>query len=347
MPLDILKGKAVPAIVGAGLSLFFIKSGLLFLFFLVPFGVLAYKYGRDITWKGLLLAILGNAVISIMEASAKSVPLASSMWDFFYFVIMASIFVWIIAPPDMFVPKLSGVARLITGSLAGALFLSILLFRIMASPGFLDFLDSWIGFLASSNRSNVARFALFDAMTAEDFLLFMKAIIVRGGSLITCVFMFFICRQVSVILANINFGSKTGAGGTKKINSSAVNILSGFHVIPELIWILSLSLLLVVLTRILRLEVPEIILWNILILCFMLYLAQGLGVLQFFLTKPSTPHSLRFFLVILMVVLMFSPFINALLFGGFFLLGIVENWIPMRIPKKNGPPSTPEAGDNG
>ena len=95
-----------------------------------------------------------------------------------------------------------------------------------------------------------------------------------------------------------------------------------------------------------KLEIPEIILWNILILCAILYLAQGLGILQFFLARPTVSPSFKLLLSVLFIFLFFSPVINVVLLGGVVLLGIAENWVPFRAPKQNGPPSTPEAGDS-
>jgi len=105
--------------------------------------------------------------------------------------------------------------------------------------------------------------------------------------------------------------------------------------------------MLVVLSRVARLVVPEIILWNILVLCIILYCAQGLGILQFFLSRPTVPVFLRFFLTVVLIILIFSPAVNAVLLIGIVILGIAENWAPFRAPKPNGPPSTPEGGDRG
>jgi len=183
------------------------------------------------------------------------------------------------------------------------------------------------------------RLAVLEAMNAEQLRSMMKAIMIRGGSLGFCVFMFFICRQLGVTLAR--FGLK---GSNRANGAGPSNFLFLFHVYPQVIWIFSFSLMLVVLTKLFNLLIPEILVWNVLLICVMLYLAQGLGIFQFFLTKPSTPGFLKFFLGIAFIFLLFSPVINAVLMGGLILLGIIENWVPLRAPKKNGPPSTPEAG---
>jgi hypothetical protein len=134
--------------------------------------------------------------------------------------------------------------------------------------------------------------------------------------------------------------------GAFKTPSHENYTLAFFHVNPIMIWVFSAALLLVVLTRILRMQIPEIILWNILVLCVILYLAQGLGIIQFLLSRSSLSPFLKLALTLLMVFLLFSPFLNMLLLGGFFILGIIENWVPLRVLKKNAPPSTPEAGDD-
>jgi hypothetical protein len=49
----------------------------------------------------------------------------------------------------------------------------------------------------------------------------------------------------------------------------------------------------------------------------------------------------RLFFNVLIILLIFSPGINAFVLVGMILLGIAENWVPLRTPKPNGPPSTP------
>jgi len=67
---------------------------------------------------------------------------------------------------------------------------------------------------------------------------------------------------------------------------------------------------------------------------------------QFFLSRPSMLPFLRLFLIVLFIVLIFSPVVNVILLVGIVLLGIAENWAPFRASKPNGPSSTPEAGGN-
>jgi hypothetical protein len=116
-----------------------------------------------------------------------------------------------------------------------------------------------------------------------------------------------------------------------------------FHVHLRLIWVLSFTLALIVTTKMLKWVGPEIVLWNILVLCAILYMVQGLGILQHFFTRPAMPPFVRLLLPLLFFIMVFSPGINAVLLGFVILLGIAENWAPFRAPKQDRPPSTPEA----
>ena len=241
------------------------------------------------------------------------------------------------------------------GSCLASLFLMGVFFRSMSSPGFSAYVQSLMNQFVSLQRSagaDVVRNALLEEVTAEMVLDLVKAVMLRGGSLVTCVLIFFICFQISLVLARLFLAiklSRDPAAGQETgspTSSPGAGSFTAFHVYPPLIWVLSLSLLLVVLTRMIKLEIPEIILWNVLILCGILYLAQGMGILRFLLARPSMPPFLRFLLGVLFVAFIFSPVINVVLLAGVVLLGIAENWVPFRAPKSNGPSSTPEAGDD-
>ena len=334
--------KLIPALIGAGVCLLFIRSGALTFFFLAPLGFVAFRYNYRIAWSALLIALLGNALITLGTAAAEGFPAAEILWDLLYFSVMTSIFTWIVSPPPGFSAKLRGSVRFLIGSCAGAVLFAGIFYRAIISPGFAEYVRSLLDGLISlysSAGSDVVQNALLESLTAETTLNVMLAVILRGGSLVSCVFLFFISRQISLFFASL-FLRRRGAPPPK------TSSLAAFHVHSVIIWVLSLSLLLVVLARIAKLEIPEIFLWNILVLCIIMYLAQGLGILQFFLARSSMPPFLRFVLIVLFIILVFSPVLVVLLVG-IILLGIAENWVAFRAPKPNGPPSTPEAGDGG
>jgi uncharacterized protein YybS (DUF2232 family) len=144
-------------------------------------------------------------------------------------------------------------------------------------------------------------------------------------------FIFFVNRQISLALARIFRGRERGAG------------MRFFHVPAFLIWVLSSSLLLVLLSRAGGLEIPEILAWNILTFCSILYFAQGVGIIQYFLTGPVVSPFRRMLISVVLIILLFSFGINAIILGLIILLGIAENWVSFRRPKTSGPPSTPGA----
>ena len=315
---------------------------MLSLFFLVPIGFLNFRYNYRIAWFALLIAIPVNAVVSIVTATMRFIPFTAVVWENLYFTVMALVFALIIAPPPSLNIKLSGIARFMIGSCLGALLFTGIFYRAMVSPGFLEYVNSMMKTLISayqSSGSDVVQNALLESITGEAVMKLMKSIMFRGGSLVSCVFIFFISRQLSLTLVRLGFR-------IKGMVFPATKSFAAFHVAPVMIWVLSLSLLLVVLTGVAKLEIPEIFLWNILMLCIILYFAQGLGIVQFFFSRPSMLPFLRLFLIVLFIVLIFSPVVNVILLVGIVLLGIAENWAPFRAPKPNGPPSTPEAGGN-
>jgi hypothetical protein len=71
-----------------------------------------------------------------------------------------------------------------------------------------------------------------------------------------------------------------------------------------------------------------------------------LGILQFFLSRSGIPPFVKLLSGLVFVILLFSPLLNAFLLAGIMLLGVAENWVPFRVSKQDGPPSTPEAGDS-
>jgi hypothetical protein len=134
-------------------------------------------------------------------------------------------------------------------------------------------------------------------------------------------------RQLSLLVAALVRRKRPGGS------------LAAFHVRSECIWALSFSLLAIVAGLSGGIAPLEIAGWNILVLCAILYVAQGGGIAIFFLA--SFPPGMRFALNLGVVALVLSPGINVVFLGALILLGIAENWAPFRAPKPDGPPPTP------
>jgi len=346
--LSFEKRDFLPALIGAGISLIMLKSGFLSFFFLVPLGFVAYSYPNRTAWLAFFLTLAGNCFLTIAYTAGSVIPLQAILWEIFYYAVTTFIFIWIIAPPEFLCANISEPARLIAGSCLGSLLFSFIFFKSTDSQAFMEYIKYFINSLISvyqSSGTDVVQNAMLETLTPEFVLEKIMALMIRGGSIVSCILLFFVCCQLSLMLARLSHRliSKNFQG----INGSrlkGINSLAAFHVNPIVIWFFSFSLILIVLTRITKYEIPEIILWNILVICSILYLAQGLGIMQHFLIKPSFSPLLRLLIIIAFIFLLFSPVLNAFLLGALALLGIAENWLPLRVSKQSGPPSTPEAG---
>jgi len=337
-----------PAMLGAGISLFLLRTGVFAFFFLVPFGFVFYKYKYRSAWAAFLFAVLGNTILAAGAFALRGISLTDTLWDICYFGLMSFIFTGILAPPPVLSVKFKEAVRFFFGSCLGALLLTVLFLQVSSSPVFLEYLNyllSVVFQVDSSLGTDAVQGAMFGGVSAEVILGTVRTVMLCGGSLVSCVLLFAICRQIGFFLASFTF--RKAPLPPEAVPLPEASFLAVFRVNPVVIWVFSVSLFLVVLTRITRLEIPEIILWNILILCVILYFTQGLAILRFFLSRFALSPFTRVFLIVVLVIVLFSPFLNALLLGGLFLLGVVENWVPLRAPKKNGPPSTPEAGNIG
>jgi hypothetical protein len=165
-------------------------------------------------------------------------------------------------------------------------------------------------------------------------LAFIKTVSLRGGAVVSCLFLFFISRQIAAAVAFL-FRRERVPGN-----------LENFHVPHTVIWIISLSLLGVLAGTVLRLVWLEIAAWNVLLVSAFFYLAQGAGILMFFLSRRAISAGMRFLINLFTVIVIFSPGINVVFLAVLILLGIAENWAPLRARalKTNGPSSTPGSG---
>jgi len=349
--LSFEKRDFLPALIGAGISLLMLKSGFLSFFFLVPLGFVAYSCPNRTAWLAFFITLAGNCFLTIAYAAGSAMPMQAILWEIFYYAVTTFIFIWIIAPPEFLFPNISETARLVAGSCLGSLLFSFIFFKSTDSQAFMEYIKYFINSIISvyqSSGTDVVENAMLETLTPEFVLEKIMALMLRGGSIVSCILLFFVCCQISLILARLSY--RLTGRNFQWINESklkGVNALAVFHVNPIVIWVFSFSLILIVLTRIKKYEIPEIILWNILVVCSILYLAQGLGIMQHFLVRPSFSPLLRLLIVIAFFFVLFSPVLNAFLLGALALLGIAENWLPLRVSKQSGPPSTPEAGGGG
>ena len=320
----------IPAITGAVISIFFIRSGFAALFFLLPLGFIGYGWGPKTLWSGLVFAIIGNSLLTLMIGLSFRVPGGDMAWEMLFYISMTAAFSWIILPLDEKSSGFSGAFRLAAGALVCNLVLMGLFTKTFRDPGFQELLNSQIEVIASIYRMGSTADAVAGSLEIDRIMDLLWNFIMRGGSLFTALLVLFMNRQLSITL--IRF-----FGGPRRDK-----VFSKFHVHPQIIWLLLFSVLLILVCNIFGWTMFGIILSNIMTLCCLMYMAQGLGIIQFLTLKPGFPAVLRFLIPIIFVLLLFSPVINFLLLGSIIILGITENWVFLRGVSKKRPASTPE-----
>jgi hypothetical protein len=320
------KAAMVPALVCAVICVVLIRAGFLSFFFLVPLGICAVVYGSFSAWVASVFAILGNGVwlvARVLRFGGSGIGLL----DVFVFSIMVLGFTWIMAgnPAIQGVPPLRTLFRFIAASTAVALTFLAVIFSLGSDEGFSVLFRSQIEAISSAYIAGYGVDAdqqafLERQLNADRIIELFSLIILRGGALVSAVFLFFFSRQTAFLIARL-FRHRAGGIGSDLI---------GFFAPRKAIWVLSLSLPLILLCRMPSLKVIEIAAWNLLVVCVIMFLAQGGGIILCNLARRPMPVIMRLLCGIVCVFILFSPGLNVLALGILVLVGIAENWFPMR-----------------
>jgi hypothetical protein len=337
-----LKGDWFPGLLSALASFFLLRSGLLGMFFLVPLGFTACSRGGPAVWRGFLFAVLFNVLFVLGIALFQGWDFAEFFPDLGYFFLMVLVFTWLMAPPAAGprILRVRAAYRLILGALAAGL-LGIK-FITGDSAGIGAFVRSQAELLSvlaadSAGGDAVRRSLLEQELNPRRIMSIFNMILLRGGILASSMLVLFVSRQLSLGLAAFA-ARRRGAGPGVPVRS-----LKDFHVPPFFIWVFSLSLGGILLFRLGGLSVPETILWNFLTVCVLVYLAQGFGIVRFFLGRWGMSVPMRFLLNLGIILVILSPGINMAALVLLVLLGIAEYWLPLRRAQGNRPPPTPAA----
>jgi hypothetical protein len=309
-------------------------------FFLVPLGYAVAVYPRQSARKTMAAAMGLNIILAAGFCLFFKSPPASQLVLILYFTLMALVFYWIMAPPEggFSILRIRTAFRLIGASLAGGLMFLLTAF-VFGGPEFGSLFRAQAEMLSAlfiaSAGADAARYSFLTRyVTPERIMEIMKLVVFRGGAVFSCLFLFFISRQAALFLAWIIRRVRPAGASSGS--------LRGFHAPAPTIWVLSLALGLILVSRVLGTELLETIAWNVLTLCVTLFLAQGGGIVLFALSRRAMPPALRFLLnLLILLALIFIPGINAFALGGLVLLGIAENWVPFRAPKSDESSSTP------
>jgi hypothetical protein len=310
------------AAAAALLSVSLVRMGIFGMLFLLPFALAGFFGGEKPLWLAAFLAVTGNSVLLFTvwrNAGADSVIL---VWNILYYAVMVLAFCWINADQGKRVPffPIPPPYRLALGSLAAAAAIIPCFLAVMENREFVRFV---------AVRLEAVYKASGGELDAEEFILSLVYLGIRGGILVSALFFFAVSRQFAVFIAWLVRREKPAPG------------LIGFKNGQFLIWVLSVSLGAVLLGSVTGLTALEAGAWNILALCAILYLAQGGGIALYFLVR--LPPLYRLLANLALLVLLFRPGINAVLLGILILAGIIENWVPLRTFGSQGSPPTPGA----
>jgi len=341
----------VPALVCAAVCVVFMQVGLFSLFFLVPLGFSAVVYGAAVAWVALAFAALGNVVLTmVLSTGGGGLGLVGVGMDLLHFAVFALGFTWVMAGNPPWLVRQSVPGQLLSGDSVPTVPHVRTLFRFVAASvaAALMFMGMihWFGrdgFLALANRLEplitayiasaaggdaVRQSLLENAFTPERIIEMVLTVTFRGGALLSAVFLLFFSRQMAFLLARLFRRNRVGTGD-----------LTGFFAPRRAVWVFSASLPSILLGRALSIQAVEIVAWNLLVICGLMFLAQGGGIVLFNLARRSMPLLLRLLLGVLFVIVVFSPGINFFAFGALLILGIAENWLPLRMAKQEPPPS--------
>ena len=306
----------------ASLSAVMMRFGFLSFLFLTPLGFAAL-YNNTSAWFTFTAAAIINGVISLVFRGNSGFGL-----DIIYFTSIAFGFTWIMAGGiGSNQVQIRTLYRFIIASAFGSLVLLFIIHDGRANPGLAEAISSVL--IASAGADAARRSFLEQTMTAERILEIFRNVTLRGGAMASMLFMFYLNRRMSIIAELI-----------VRKRKAALDLLS-FHVPVNTIWCLSFSIAAVLLSRTINLSILEIAAWNVLVVCAILFLAQGAGIVMFTLARQTFPPMVRLLLHIMIVVIIFSPGINTIALAALVFVGIAENWLPLRAPKKDGTPPTP------
>lgn len=304
----------VPIVICATISAVFLKFGLLSLFFMVPLGYAILVYNQ--VWITFLAAAVINLVFNLFSGFQWTQTL--------YFTTLFLCFTFIMGSGKF--GKYRTAYRFIAASVIG--FLAFLIFVVgRANSYFYAILSDTAELFARSFAPEAAagdsvRSSLMqEVFTAGKIVELSKAILFRGGIVASMFFLFFMNRYLAQALAFFVKRKPRDRG------------LISFFVPQNTIWVLSGAIMVILVTRVASVELLQVAAWNVFIICAILFFAQGIGLVKALLEKRTPVF--RFFLNVLIIVLILSPF-SAILVAAVLLLGVLEAWMPFkRIPAVN------------
>lgn len=329
------KASLLLPLVCAVLSAAMFNLGFSFLF-LAPLGFAVLRNAGNAPLVFAASAVL-NAALAFFLRSRLGVGTSGFALDFSYFAVLALVFIWTLAerekPPALQVRKLY---QLIGAAALGAVVFLLIVFDNDSSSAFATSLraqaDVFSTLWINTAGADVARRSFLEqTVTPQGVLEILRGAMLRGGAVAFMLFIIYINRRMA----------QTAYWIAKKRRAALAIDLPLFHAPVNAIWCLSFSIGAVLLGRIVGISVLEIAAWNVLVVCAVIFAAQGAGIVMFSIAKWNLPPIMRLFFNIIIFVIIISPGINIVALNTLVFLGIAENWLPIRVLKNDGAPRTP------
>jgi len=315
--LDIQKPNVhfITILVCAGLSLLFMNTGLLSFFYLAPLGYAIIVSGSFLNT--FIIAAAAGIAFNIIKYFSSSNSGGSLMLEIMYFSVIVLGFTWIIGGR-----RFRTAYRFMLASIAGAVV--SLIFINSPHVKFYDYLhEIFTSIFGSSNElmmedERTRGLLNMQSFSPEQMTEMARSFILRGGALISMFFLLFINRQIAAFAVSIVKRQRRDLGLIKF--SAPVNT----------IWVLSGAIATIILTNMFKFEVVGILAWNVFTACAAIFLAQGAGVLMFWLSLRT--NVFRLVINVLIVVILFSP-LNIFAVAALLILGVADIWVSFRTPK--------------
>jgi len=309
------------------LCILFMKTGFLSFFFLAPLGYAVIVTGSFLYVFAAAASV--NLFISVLTHQFAGNN-SSLFLENFYFTAIILLFTLIIGWNRRYVnnvqkPFLSynirTAFRFIIASVIGAVVFLIFIMSNRSNNEFSTLLNEMAKIVSSMfdsyNYTDKTGQLIFSPERVTEMI---KSISFRGGAFISILTVFFINYQLTLIALRLI------AKNTNEFDAGVMR----FFAPRDTFWYFIGALVTALLTSVFSFEVVNILAWNVLVICAVLFLAQGIGIVLFQLAIRKPFFRMAAGLLILIVLI--SP-LNAILLIGLLLLGIAETWLPFRAKK--------------
>ena len=295
----ITRRSLITVLVCVTVSVIIMRTGFLTMFYLAPLGYAVMATGSFLFTFTAAAAV--NLIVIIITNISLMGNSLSILMDIMYLCALIFLFTWAVGGK-----KIRTAFRII---LASSVCTIVFIFIILRLGG---------QFYAFSME--VAN-ELLPGLVTMEMLEITRAILLRGGALISMFLMFVINRQIA--------GGVLWLIKKQRYGRSLVEFFAPVNTI----WFFSGALATVIIASMSGIEALEIAAWNVFVICVIILMAQGIGILSHFLAGKS--HVFRLCSTILVIAMLFSP-LAVIIAAAILVLGIVEIWRPLRQPAAPG-----------